>query len=138
MKRSTIPQVMGGTKVVNAEVIQRHLKTLRRDDAKVVISWRYAHCCNGLRRTTRRRNRATGMRSRTSSARVTGKAVDARSSKVDVCDEFLREFSRDVQFFFETSGRATSVNSRAMKASENVKDECDMISRQTSYTVVRS
>ena len=71
---------MGGTKVVNAEVLQRHVKTLRRDDAKVVISWRYAHWCNGLRRTTRRRNRATGMRSRTISERVIGKAINVTSS----------------------------------------------------------
>ena len=78
------------------------------------------------------------MRSRTISARVTGKAINARSSNEDVCDEFLRGFARDVQFFFETSGRATNVHSRALKASEDVKDECDMISRQTSYTVVRS
>ena len=137
MKRSTIPKILGGTIVVNAEVIQRHLKTLRRDDAKVVIRWRYAHWCNGLRRT-RRRNRATGMHSRTINERVAGKAINARRSNVDVCDEFLRGFARDVQLFVETSGRATSVNSRAMKASENVKDECDMISSQTSYTVVRS
>ena len=34
---------------------------------------------------------------------------------------------------FETSSRATSVNSGAMKASENAKDECDTISSQTSF-----
>ena len=37
-----------GTKVVSAEVLRKHLKVLKRGDAKDVISWCYAQWCDGL------------------------------------------------------------------------------------------
>ena len=50
------------------------------------------------------------------------------TSSCEVCDRRTACFENEQQ----------SVNSRAMGASENVKDECDMMSSHTSYTVERS
>ena len=79
------------------------------------------------------------MRDRTISERVIGKAANARSSNDAKSWMFVTDSCADLRemysFLFDTSGRAASVISGAMRASKNVKDECDMISSQTSYPV---
>ena len=81
------------TKVVSAEVLRKHLKVLKRGDAKDVISWCYAQWCDGL-----------------SNARDRGCLWRA-----------LASFAGHVQLLSRASSGATSMNSRAIRVSENAK-----------------
>ena len=82
-----------GAKVVSAEVLQKHLKVLKRGDVKDVIRWCFAQWRDGL-----------------SNARDRGCVWRA-----------LARFAGDVQRLSRASSWATNVNSRARRVSENAK-----------------
>ena len=75
-----------GTKVVSAEVLRKHLKVLKRGDAKDVVIWCYAQWCDGLS------NAARSWTFVASSCEVRGRRTAALESEQRGCERKEKSF----------------------------------------------